>query len=319
MRATLAVTIPLFLLTSSVETVSGATAALQFKTPLQEEESLEPLPTEQLIALAQEAQSDAQKTPAERFEKGKEIIQQLETSYVIVNFAHQLLIVEQGFNASTSIWSDAEYRKGWDNTQRWLTIAGYAAAATGLVAKTSDDERRALAGGGLGVVFGINLLGKFLGPESGGRIRSRIEYVSYTRGAFDEIKTRSDLSGGLLAKNTRVLEALRNFRDNVYLKVDGGASSTAEEKKALAEKQKAALAGLITYVAGQDDLLGQIPQVINMQKSMLARYQGKQVQGSVAEALVELKRRVDALESTYKTDVERVLKLSPSLMGILTD
>lgn len=242
-----------------------------------------------------------------RFNTGKKVIDQIDGALNTITIIHEALMVEQKFSTTTNIWSDLEIRKGWDAVQKWFTAIGILGGGAALLFAHGENEKGAKIGAGIGISLAglISGIGNFAGPNSKKRLEDKIQFIDFTRAAFDDIRVRSDLSETYKVMNDSMLVALEKFKNDVYNKAE------SQQEKA------SALAQLDWYLKAFDKSLEQIPEVLALYRTMIQRYQGKPVHNKVKDKLKVLEQEVETVNKRYNKKVRIFLSVTPDLRANL--
>jgi len=192
----------------------------------------------------------------ERYAAGGAALDKMTGAISTVSEIEVALQVEQNFAVTTNIWGDQELRHWWDQVQHWASAGGIAYAAYAMIqagtsSNTVADQNKQMksAGLALGVAALTNVLGNLIGPTSRERLKSKVRFIDFTRGAFDDIRVRSDLAVSYVALNDSLVRRLEQFKKDEYLT----ASSSDDKKKVIGE--------LIGYLDAFDRTLEQVPHV----------------------------------------------------------
>jgi hypothetical protein len=242
-------------------------------------------------------------TLEERYDAGDELIKAMINGTGTINALHLAFMIEQDFNKVTNIWADAEIRSFWDETQKWVTAGGTAFAAAGLLVADSTNDRLRIAGWSLASVAAVRAVGNFLGPEGRERLQQKIDFIGYSRAAFDDLRIRSDLNNAFKKRNEDFITTMRQFDADRYDK----ATTNAQRAEVIAE--------LMAYLSQFDESLGQVPEVIEMQERMQTRYNGlrDRLDPDIAATLTTLGDRLQEAKQTYKDYVIPTISLSAEL------
>lgn len=157
---------------------------------------------------------------SERYKVGKKVLESIIKGTAFVTGLSQFTSLEQKINIQTSVWNNEKFRDNWDKLKDYSSELGLLGSGAALIAKSSPET--ALIAGLAGMMI-PGLLDKIFGKDeteainnSFASIKKDIEFINFTRSAYDGLKLRSTEIHEIYQKDSTLLADLRKF-DNEYL------------------------------------------------------------------------------------------------------
>lgn len=155
---------------------------------------------------------------SERYKVGKKVLESIIKGTAFVTGLSQFTSLEQKINIETSVWTNETFRDNWDKLKEYSSAFGLAGSGAALIAKSSPET--ALIAGLIGMII-PELLNKIFGKDeteainnSFASIKKDIEFINFTRSAYDGLKLRSTEIHEIYEKDSTLLADLRKFGDD---------------------------------------------------------------------------------------------------------
>lgn len=176
---------------------------------------------------------------------------------------------------------------------------------------------------GIGLTSVFKMLGTRFGPESGERLKSKINFINFTRAAYDDMRARSDTAAENVEAVNLFLGAVGQamaHHDEVAKRASALARKpTGTEAKAEGEEIEQLMREDImqteVLIGRFDGLLELIPKYLGLLDILFVRYDkhGAAIQEPVKSGLAEARRLAKVMSDRYEHAVRGALSVSPEV------
>lgn len=268
--------------------------------------------TREAIAQALKAYQDAQAKAGEevlqaRYLAGTAALTHMKQSVRIIDFIHELVDVEIEFDEKSSIWSDRDFRNGWDTLRDASTIIGVIAGLVPVLLKDDNPLRPMFGAITVGVVGIGNLLGGLLGKfgwtqeDSANVLSQKMQTLDVSRRAYDALAERRKMLNEFHAQNSKFVGALEEF-ERTY----NAAASKDDKLRVVTE-----LAG--SKLSEFDSVVRQIPALLSTYQSFIDIYDKYKWSSELKGKMHTLSEKVTKAKMKYNDEIAPILRLSTTL------
>jgi hypothetical protein len=209
-------------------------------------------------------------------------------------------------------WNDEELRNGFDTARDIGLAGGLALTAVGaLLPDSSADLKKGLMGGGVGLASISGLTGLLFGQEKGNVIKEKIEFLEFTRNAYDDLTLRRGMIEGYLKSNDDFLARINAFQ--------------AEYKAARTDNDKdMALVKLETVYIEFQAILRQMPEYVQAFRKAVSLFKQGVGPKPTAKQMIKLKEDLEGLDvrlvkiqERYEQRIVPILSRSTNILALI--
>jgi hypothetical protein len=151
------------------------------------------------------------KTLGNRYSLALQALDKMIQGVTHVKSLSELVGIEQGINLNTSPWSDSDFRDGWDKLKDYASLIGLLGTGVALKADATPQVSLAVGLGAMFIPQGLRLLG--VGTDKADTIRQKVEFIDFTRNAYNELQSRSREIQQIYIQDSTFLESLKLLRN----------------------------------------------------------------------------------------------------------
>jgi hypothetical protein len=192
------------------------------------------------------------------YDLGKDVIRDMYMALGAVNSIHGALRVEQQLNLATNIWADSDLRNAWDWVGDAGTVLGTGFALFGITNDNEQIQQERIAIG-LSTLALSRISSMILGATGKLDLQEKARFIDLTRIAYDDLRSRADVTQSYIAKNQEFRTNLQSFQQR-YI---------GDEFR---NNKAAAIAELNAYVIQFQTILQQVPEVVALYRATVSRY-----------------------------------------------
>lgn len=273
-------------------------------------------------AAKREATEEAQlQQLSKSYDAGARVLEHIAGATRTVSFAERLLLTEVHLEQVTNPWGDKDLRNAWDRVDALGGSAGLALAAAAALGKGKNGSVDTTAlGSGLLITLGSRLLGHYFGGTAGKSFTAKVQFVEFTRRAYDDLNSRNEFMTSFLTQNGAFLGRIATFSTEYAAAASGNCGTVVAglngDAKVNACKAQVLLQ-LDEYVGQFDQVLDEIPAILALYDKLLLKYDEKKLTDPVlVSAFKNIRVEIGQLRQEYQA-VRSFLQVRPELEGVL--
>ena len=249
---------------------------------------------------------------------GGQALDKMKMSSTLIGFMEELTALECEINQMSSLWSDSMLANGWDRVKDYGTFAGLTLAGVYLI---ENKNIKPQAGGiGLCLTGVCQLAGHIWGNNNADKLRAKIEFLNYSRRAYDDLKARNRELQLYIQSNKAFTNSLMKLEKEYYTPKIISSGNSARLADSIDAYQNV-ISDLKTYLGNFEIQLSQVPSyldgIIAVNENYMEYYNNRPATKALYQNILLLNNKANKLKKKYNGEVIKSLAVSRDVRRIL--